>query len=280
MDNSPARHPAFEYYDPFTDTVIDPPTAEGLFQHPGLPPWLHDAVARAKQLTGPLEHAALEAVAHRVDRMAAEGVIANAQRLDAIEAAGRDYAASDESDCLRAYLDSDDCAEPLKTWPGLFGVLALRLAGDVLRELQSVPPGDAAETRSQAESLHRGSEAAYSKSALQGTVEALRAVAVGEGIAASLRELHRKKVNRANARNAPKGKADIKSLYVDWVGRLGESHTYRRQSHAEEDFLKWLASERPDLTRHVSESTARTLRKHLRNHCEQAGTPYPFALDR
>lgn len=280
MDSVPARHPAFEYYDPFTDTVLDPPTAEGLFQHPGLPPWLHDAVARAKQLTGPLEHAALEAVAHRVDHMAAEGVIANAQRLDASEAAGRDYAASDESDCLRAYLDSDDYAEPLETWPRLFGVLALRLAGDVLRELQSMPPGDAAEARSRAESSHRGRKAAYSESALQGTVEALRAVAVGEGIVASLRELHRKKVNRANARNAPKGKEEIKSLYLEWIGRLGDSHPYRHQSHAEQDFLKWLRPEHPELTRHVSENTARTLRKHLQDHCEKTGTPYPFGVNR
>ena len=103
---------------------------------------------------------------------------------------------------------------------------------------------------------------------------------MGEGLTASLRERQRKEINRANARNAPKGKAAIKSHYVNWVGSLGESHPYRRQSHAEQDFLKWLNSEHPELTRHVSENTARTLRKHLQDHCKATGTPYPFGVHR
>ena len=47
-------HPAFEHYDPFTDQRVDPRHAEDLDQHPDLPDCLHDAVARAKRLTGPL----------------------------------------------------------------------------------------------------------------------------------------------------------------------------------------------------------------------------------
>lgn len=272
----PARlHPAFAEYDPFTDQRVDSDKADDLYRYPTLPTCLHDAVARAKRLTGHMDRETLTSLALCVDRWARDGGIPNSEKLEIAESQGRDYVISSEVDCLHAWLESHPDAPPLEEWPALFGVLALRLAGSILAELWAAGAPQKAN-----EGPYDAPQAQPSRLHQEAAIEAVRAVGVGEGLKAAVGELHRREINRRNARHSPKGKAEIQSLYIEWVGRLGESHTYRRQSHAEQDFLKWLRTEHPDLMRHVSENTARTMRRRLQAHCEKTGTPYPFNLNR
>ncbi len=134
MTKSQITHPSFISYDPFKDQRIDPSSSDGLFIHEEVRGALHDAVARAKELIGPVETKELNERALLVAQMVRDGAIHHALD-DEKEDGQRDYKLGGEPDYLKAYLTHVDHDQPFEQWPALFGVLTLSLAGELINLL-------------------------------------------------------------------------------------------------------------------------------------------------
>jgi hypothetical protein len=276
---TPTRHQlAFASYDPFTDDRIDPTDAERIFAYTELPTCVHDAVARAKRLVDKLDRDALTQRAGELTQMLGDGLVYTATALK--DNTERDYAPAQESDCLKAYLEYATHSHLPEQWPSLFGLLALSLAGEITNTLWPSEPF--LSHRVSRTGVHTDlievteSEEIQRQRVLDAAIEAVRTVGFGEGFKAALHELETKRKNRIRAKTTHKEKEPIFTRYIDWVLALGSTHTYRYQSHAEQDFLKELEQKQPDLYRLVSAKTYETMRTRLKKHCIEQKQPYPF----
>ncbi|MBN7798436.1 hypothetical protein, partial [Parahaliea mediterranea] len=190
------------------------------------------------------------------------------------------YRLCGDPEFLKAYLTYAEHDHPMEEWPALLGVLTLSLSGEIINllwpseaylewlkptnpELGVIP--ETPMTDEDRASRVRGLAAL-----------AVRASSFGEALSLSLDEVKRREKNQRNAKRTHQSKQPIYDLYIDWVDALGTNHTYRYQSHAEADFLKWLERERPNLFKLVASRTPESMRRKLKQHYAQIDAPYPF----
>jgi hypothetical protein len=260
----------FISYDPFKDERIDPSNVNYILTDKELPRCIHNAVARAKKLTGKMSVNELTMELIGIRKYIKKG--SNCRKDDLKNSGGRGWVSSTDSDNLQAFfIHSDHDIDPT-LWPKLLGIHALSRAGEIVNILwpskkyaDSLTPNELANNE-----LLKGS---YTLNGIFDlAIDAVTAVGFAEGVKA----LSNRNKNKRNATKTHQRKEPIFNGYIKWALDLPKDHSYRFQSHAEDAFLAILKQSSPEDRKHATENTKRKMREKLKTHCKENDIPYPF----
>ncbi|MEM1402360.1 MAG: hypothetical protein AAGG55_03420 [Pseudomonadota bacterium] len=268
---------AFEHYDPFTDQRIDPKLHKDLDQHPDLPGRIHDAVSRAKRITGPLAINELQELAKTLDNWIENAGIHQVKKL---KASNRDYVWGGYSDRLITYLEANSDAVPVERWPYYLGGLALTMAGCIVNALWH---DDSVETAGDVMleywREHPSQHPAEKNPgyALDYAFEAVNVVGYAEGLSSRVFIERHKDGSAKGGKRSNQAQEPAKEAYVAFLKSLPPDHPYPTQIAAERAFLAQLKEAYPDVYRYVASANSyKTLRAHAKSEFAKQGLPYPF----
>tara|TARA_R100000687_G_C6451311_1_gene165453 strand:- start:2062 stop:2952 length:891 start_codon:yes stop_codon:yes gene_type:complete len=228
------RRLAFIDYNPFEDKRISPKSLSDRSSLPEIPEPIHDAVRRAKAISGHLEQSLLFEIAGILDTAYRDKTSLIASKSKEFEQSPYDHIPANESDHLEAFLCKSGDMIPGEERALYFCVLTYSLAGEVLNTLY---PSDEYIRYTADEidflRMHRPDydprqiTESNRQTALSLTVEALRAVARAEG---SHREFvgmksERRKVSSSGGSNRGKSYEPLKLFILrEWKNNYS-SHT-------------------------------------------------------
>lgn len=269
---------AFISYDPYSDQRIAPQNHRDLLPHKELPPYIHDAVFRAKDLVGHLSHEELMDLAAKIDRyiLGASGVA-----FFQGSQSERNYRPANESDRLLSFLMHGKHQEPTEDWAKLFGGLTLCLAGEIINTLW--PSNEYLHevegelnfiAQCESDGLKRNFD--HSQHVLDLTFEAVKAVGLGEGFLHAASEQKRREQNRINASGLSPDREKLYEGFCKWVTGPENAHRFGSIKKAVSAYKDELKEKDNELHKHIANRTHETMARHLKKYCESRGEPYPF----